>query len=235
MFLRSWSANVAIALLPPTSPTLLPPAMASARPPNAPAPLVVRSGHAQAYHYVVVLGNDRVIDVYAAPTTRGTATVACSRILSMPGDCDLAVPALRLTRGSFLALGPDAAFLEALPAATAELNTKRSRTRGELAHATSVEAGARAAERLAAAYAATSRTLRPLVATRGEAPATVRTLDRLRAAHGLLAAALRTGDRAAFTRAARAIRGDEARLAAALAHWQRALLGAVAPRSRAHS
>ncbi len=222
LFVRSWSAHVAIALLPPASASLLPPALAAARPAGAPPPLEVRAGRVRAYHYVVVVGDDRVIDVYAAPTTRGTATVACSRILSMPGDCDLAVPALRLARGSFLPLGPDAAFLEALPAAVAALNAKRTVLRGWLAKAASAEAGAGAADRLAAAYAAASRGLRPLAAAE-EAQETVRVLGRLAAAHGVLAGALRAGDPAAFAQAARAIRAGEARLATALARWQRAV------------
>jgi hypothetical protein len=225
-FVRSWSAHVAIALLPPTSPSLLPPQLAAARRAGAPAPLVLRAGDVRAYHYVLVLGSDRVIDVYAAPTTRGTATVACSRILYMPGDCDLAVPALSVAHGSFLPLSADAAFLEALPGVMARLNAERGHLRGRLAKATSVEAGARAAARLAAAYAAAGRALRPLAAPASEAPATMRVLDRLGTEHSGLADALRAGDPDAFDRSARAIRADEKRLAEALARWRRALRGA---------
>jgi hypothetical protein len=222
-YIRSWSAKVAIALLPPTSPTLLPPPLAATRRPGAPAPLVVRAGRVRAYHYVIVGGDDRAIDVYTAPTTRGTATVACSGILYMPAECDLAVAALRLAHGSFLPLSADAAFLEALPAVMTRLNLARARLRERLANAASVASGARTATRLAAAYADASRVLRPLVAAGGAAPATVDALARLRTAHGDLAGALRRRDRAGFGRAGRAIRTDEARLATALARWQRVL------------
>jgi hypothetical protein len=223
VFVRSWSAQVAIALLPPTSPSLLPPPLAAVRRAGAPAPLVVRAGRVRAYHYVLVVGNDRMIDVYTAPTTRGTATVACSDILYMPAECDLAVSALRLAHGSFLPLSADAAFLEALPAVMASLNVTRGRLRERLARAAGVEGGARTAARLAAAYAAAGRALRPLVAAGGEAPATADVLDRLRTAHADLARAVRRHDRLGFERTARAIRTDESRLARALARWQRAL------------
>jgi hypothetical protein len=224
LFVRSWNAQVAVALLPPTSPSLLPPPLAaSARRPGAPAPLVVRAGRVRAYHYALVLGNARVVDVYAAPTTRGTATITCSGILYMPAECDLAVSAVRLARGSFLPLSADAAFLEALPAVVARLNATRARLRGRLAGAATVDGGARTATRLAAAYAAADRALRPLAAARGDAPATVRTLARLRTAHAELALALRGHDRGAFERAVRAVRADETRLERALARWQRAL------------
>jgi hypothetical protein len=227
-FLRSWSARVAVALLPPTSPSLLPPPLADARRPDAPAPLVVRAGHVRAYHYVLVLGHDRVIDVYTAPTTRGTATVACSGILYMPAECDLAVSALRLARGRFLPLNANAAFLEALPGVMGRLNRTRARLREQLARAPSVDAGVRAAERLGAAYARAERVVRRLVVAGGKASATADTLGRLRSAHADLAGALRLRDRAEFGLAARAIRTDESRLARALAGWQRALRAAPA-------
>jgi hypothetical protein len=223
VFVRSWNAQVAVALLPPTSPSLLPPPLAATRRAGAPAPLVVRAGRVRAYHYVLVLGNDRVIDVYTAPTTRGTATVACSGVLYMPAECDLALSALRLAHGSFLPLSADAAFLEALPAVVARLSVTRARLRERLVRAASIEAGARAASRLAAAYAGAARALRPLVAAGGEAAATTDALDRLRAAHADLAEAVRRSDRTGFGLAARVIRADEARLVRALAGWQRAL------------
>jgi hypothetical protein len=223
LFVRSWNSRVAIALLPPASPSLLPPALAAARRPGSPAPIVVRAGRVQAYHYALVLTNQRLVDVYTVPTSRGTATIACSGVLYMPAECDLAVPALRLARGSFLPLGADSAFLEALPAVTARLNATRARLRERLARAALVEGAARTAGRLADAYAKAGRDLRPLVAPAGRAPATMRILARLRAGYDDLALALRHRDRAQFARASRAIRADESRLARSLAAWQRTI------------
>jgi hypothetical protein len=228
LFVRSWNASVAIALMAPTSPSLLPPQLAAARRPGGPLPIVVHAGRVRAYHYALVLGNDRVVDVYTAPTTRGTATIACAGILYVPAECDLAVSALRLAHGSFLPLNADAAFLEALPAVMARLNLARARLRGRLAGATDVEAGARAAVLLAAAYARAGRDLRPLIPRGGRGHATTEAFGRLRTDYALLAGALRDQDRARFGRMARAIRADEARLARALAGWQRAIRAAAA-------
>ena len=228
LFVRSWNASVAIALLPPASPSLLPPRLAAARRPGGPLPIVVHAGRVRAYHYALVLGNDRVVDVYTAPTSRGTATVACAGILYMPAECDLAVSALRLAHGSFLPLNADAAFLEALPAVMARLNLARVRLRERLARATLVEGGARTAGRLADAYASAGRELRPLVAAHGKAAATTDALARLGTAYAGLALAVRHRDGGEFTRASRAIRAGESRLARALAGWQRAIRAAAA-------
>jgi hypothetical protein len=228
LYVRSWNSRVAIAMLPPTSPSLLPAALAAARHPGAPAPIVVRAGRARAYHYALVLGGAHVVDVYTVPTSRGTATVACSGELYMPAECDLAVSALRLARGTFLPLSADAAFLEALPAVMARLNLARARSRERLAGATGADAGVGAAAGLAAAYARAGRELRPLVSTGGDAPATLAALARLRTAYLGLAGALRDRDRAGFERAAGTIRTDESRLARSLAEWQRAIRAAAA-------
>ena len=217
--LSSVSTDVAVSLVAPTSPSLLPDGLdAGNRTPRA-----IRAGRVRAYHYVVALGTNRVIDVYAAPTTQGTAIVACSSAVYELGECNTVVSALDLTRGSFLAPSPNAAMLEVLPTVVASLNERRAPLRQSLAAATTAEDGARAADGLAAAYAAAASPLRPLIVRSGAPLATVRTLHRLRAEHAALAAALRAGDRATFTLTAQRIRADEARLDRRLAAWQHAL------------
>jgi hypothetical protein len=218
----SVSTDVAVSLVAPTSPSLLPAGLDT----GTRRPRVVRAGQVRAYHYVVALGANRVIDVYTAPTTQGTATVACSSAVYELGECETVVGALRLARGSFLAPSENAALLERLPAVVASLNARRAPLRTRLAKALSAEAGARAADGLAAAYAAAARPLRPLIVRHGAALATVRVLHRLRAEHIALADALRIGDRATFTLTAQTIRADEARLDRQLAAWQRALRSA---------
>jgi hypothetical protein len=227
-YASSWSARAAIALLRPANPTLLPPALAAARGPGSPPPLIVQAGAVRAYHYVVVLPGDRVLDVYAAPTTQGTATVACSVILYTPAECDPAVGALRLARGAFLPLSPNAAFLEALPGVVDRLNARRGPLRERLIRARTSPGGARTSARLGAAYAAAGRALRPLVPGAGEARTTARTLARLATAHAALARALKRRDHPAFSRAALDIRAGESRLGRALAHWQGVLRSAAA-------
>jgi hypothetical protein len=214
---------VAFALIPPQSPTLLPAALVTHQDAGALQPRVLRAGSVRAYHYVTALGANRVIDVYAVPTTDGTATVACSSTVYELGECQSVVAALRLARGSFLPLSPDAAFLERLPAVVAKLNAERGTLRARLTQATSADAGARVATRLAASYAAAGRALRPLLGPEGDARATVRLLDRLRAEHLSLARALSAHDRVGFSRAAGTIASHEDRLARRLAAWQRLL------------
>ena len=217
--LTSVSTDVAVSLVAPASPSLLPAGLDT----GSRAPRVVRAGRVRAYHYVVALGANRVIDLYAAPTTQGTATVACSSTVYELGECQKVVGALRLARGSFLAPTENAALLERLPAVVAALNERRAPLRARLAAAVTPEGGARTAERLAAAYAAAARPLRPLIVRRGAAIDTVRTLNRLRAEHVILARALRAGDRVTFSLTAQRIRRDERRLDRLLAGWERAM------------
>jgi hypothetical protein len=217
--ISSVSTDVAVSLVAPTSPSLLPDGLdAGTRTPRA-----IRAGRVRAYHYVVALGSNRVIDVYAAPSTQGTAIVACSSAVYELGECNTVVGALELTRGAFLAPSPNAAMLERLPTVVASLNARRAPLRQSLASAPTAEDGARAADGLAAAYAAAAGPLRPLIVRSGAPLATVRTMHRLRAEHETLAAALRAGDRVTFTLTAQRIRADEARLDRRLAAWQRAL------------
>jgi hypothetical protein len=213
------STDVAVALIPPASPSLLPAELAAA----ARSPRVIRAGRVRAYHYVVALGANRVIDVYTAPTTQGTATVACSSAVYELGECQTVVGALRLARGSFIAPSENAALLERLPAVVAQLNQTRAPLRQQLATAATPDVSAAAADGLAAAYAAAAEPLRPLIVRQGPAVDTVRTLHRLRAEHTALAQALRIGDSPTFNQNAQRIRRDEARLDRLLAAWEQAI------------
>lgn len=216
---RGPDADVAIALLPAQAPSLLPRELADA---TTGRPRLLRVGAKRGYRYVLSSEAGHARDVVAVATTRGIATIACSAA----GACDRAVRGLRLARGSFLALSADAAFLARLPAVTKTLDDEHLRTREQLARTADVEEAAQAATRLGAAYETAGRALRPLTAPRGAGLATVQLLDRLRSGYDRLAVAVRRGDRSAFKATASAIDGDEARLAARLQAWQRALAGA---------
>jgi hypothetical protein len=222
-FVRGWNTDIAIAQLPPTNASLLPAGIATGRSADASARFILRAGQVSAFHYFDVLGTgpERAVDVYAAPTTRGVATIACSGWAPMMGECDLVLFGLTLARGSFLPVNADAAFLERLPAVMAKLNGNRVHLRARLARAATAGGAARAARGLATAYAAAADALRPLIAPRTQAAATARLLDRLRAAHAALARAVRAGEPAAFARTARTIGADETRLSRRLAHFQR--------------
>jgi hypothetical protein len=222
-FAQSWSGNVAIGLLPATSPSLLPPALDAAARSRSPGPRIVRVGAIRAYHYILVLDDRRVLEVYSRPTTQGIATIACSSTAYEPGECEAGLLGLRLAHGSFLPLTAEAAFLVAISAVVTRLNAQRTRLRTRLARASHTEGAALTAARLARAYAAAGDALRPLAPPRSNASATVRLFDRLRIGHRRLSWALLTRDRTAFARRARAIDRDEARLAAGLEGWQRVL------------
>jgi hypothetical protein len=222
-FAQSWRGSVAIGLLPPTSPSLLPLALDAAARPRSPGPRIVQVRAIRAYHYIRVLDDRRVLEVYSRPTTQGIATIACSSTAYEPGECEAGLLGLRLAHGSFLPLSAEAAFLVAIPAVVTRLNAQRTRLRARLARESDSEGAAVTAARLARAFAAAGDALRPLVPPRSHAAATVRLLDRLRVGHRRLSWALRTRDRTTFARRARAIDRDEARLAATLEGWQRAL------------
>jgi hypothetical protein len=215
----SVSTDAAISLVAPTSPALLPPPLAA----DARTPSTIRAGNVRAYRYVVALGANRFINVYAAPTTQGTAIVACSSAVYELGECQAVLGALRLARGAFIAPSPNAAMLEMLPIVVGTLNNRRAELRARLADATSPDTAAGAADELANAYAQAAEPLRPLIVRAGAPLATIRNLQRLRAEHVALANALRIGDRVTFTLTAERIRADEARLDRRLAAWQRAL------------
>jgi hypothetical protein len=222
VYARSYDATAAIALVPATDPSLLPAKFAAA----AGRPGVVNAGPLHAYLYIIGRGSSRELHVYALPTTRGIATVACTNSDVTPSECDLAVHGLRVARGRFLPLSHESGFLVRLPSVVGKLDDQRGRLRERLARAANSAAGARAADGLAVAYAAAGRALRPLVAKTGSAPAAVRLLDRLSDGHSALAAALRAHDPTGFAAAAGTIRRDEARLERRLTRFERVLRGA---------
>jgi hypothetical protein len=220
---RSWNADVTIALLPAVKPSLLPRVLGATKGLASSRPRVVKAGALRAYHYVGDTTADGVLEVVVVPTTQGVATIACASMALAPGECEPALRGLRLARGSFLPLSADAGFLSRLPAVAATLAAQRVQLRARLARASHPAGAARAAARLAGAYADAGGALRALAAPHSRAARTVRLLDGLRARYGRLADAVRTGDRTAFAATARAIGRDESRLAARLKSWQRAM------------
>ena len=222
-FARTYDSDVAIALLPARSPSLLPPALDVATNPASARPRIQRSGSLSAYDYVRPAKDRRVLDIVVVPTTLGVATIACSSAVVAPDECSQALHGLRLAGGSFLPLSTESAFLAGLPDAVKTLGAQRLRLRTRLTRAGLVAGAARTAYRLAGAYGTADRALRPLAAPHSDARSTVILLRRLRSRYFTLAAAIRTRDRAAFTAAARSIQTNEQRLAARIEAWQSAL------------
>jgi hypothetical protein len=222
-FARSYDSDVAIALLPARSASLLPPALDVATNPAAARPRVQRSGPVSAYDYVRPAKGQRVLDIIVVPTTLGVATIACSSTVVAPDECAQALHGLHLVGGSFLPLSTESAFLAGLPDAVKTLGAQRLRLRTRLTRAGVVAGAARTAYRLAGTYGTADRALRPLAAPHSEARSTVILLRRLRSRYFTLAAAIRARDRGAFKAAAHSIQTNEQRLAARIEAWQRAL------------
>jgi hypothetical protein len=222
-FARSYDSDVAIALLPARSASLLPPALDVTNKPASARPRAQRSGAVRAYDYVWPAKGHRVLDIVVAPTTLGVATIACSSPVPAPGECAQALHGLRLTGGSFLPLSTESAFLAGLPDAVSTLGAQRLRLRARLTRAGLVAGAARTAYRLAGTYGTADRALRPLAAPHSEARSTVILLRRLRSRYFTLAAAIRARDRGAFKAAAHSIDTNEQRLAVRVEAWQRAL------------
>lgn len=222
-FARTYDSDVAIALLPARSPSLLPPALDVATNPASARPRIQRAGALSAYDYVRPAKDHRVLDIVVAPTTLGVATIACSSAVVAPDECSQALHGLRLTGGSFLPLSTESAFLAGLPDAVKTLGAQRLRLRTRLTRAGLVGGAARTAYRLAGTYGTADRALRPLAAPHTDARSTVILLRRLRSRYFTLAAAIRARDRGAFKAAARSIETNERRLAARIEAFQRAL------------
>jgi hypothetical protein len=223
LFLRSWSADVAVALLPAHDPSLLPEGLeitSAGKPAKA---HVVTAGRVKGYEYVGSAKDKRALEVVVVPTTKGVATIACVFEAVAPGECAQALEGLRVADGAILPLSQDAAFLSRLPAVTSSLGAERLRLRTRLTRAGLSVGAARTAYRLAGAYGTAWRALRPLVAPGSEARPTVVLLRRLRSRYFTLAAALRARNRHAFKVAAASIDTNEQRLAARIQAWQRAL------------
>jgi hypothetical protein len=222
-FARSYDSDVAIALLPARSPSLLPPALDVATNPASARPRIQRAGALRAYDYVRPAKDHHVLDILVVPTTLGVATIACSSAVVAPDECAQALHGLHLAGGSFLPLSTESAFLAGLPHVVKTLGAQRLRLRTRLTRAGLVAGAARTAYRLAGTYGTADRALRPLAAPHSDARSTVILLRRLRSRYFTLAAAIRARDRGAFKAAARSIASNEHRLAARIEVFQRAL------------
>jgi hypothetical protein len=207
-------------LLPATSPTLLPEPLTRRLRNRLDAPRrVVLGGLIDAYYYgdLALLGMPGRTDVYAAPTSEGVATVACSGVPAPVEECAAAAERLTLTGGARpLALGADAAFRSRLQAEIGAIDATRARTREDLSKATTAAGQAEAARRLSAAYAAGADALSPLA--EGAKPrAIVAGLRANAVSYEEVATGFAAGDPVAVSRARRAALDGETELQQLLA------------------
>jgi serine/threonine protein kinase len=148
-----------------TGPTLLPESLRR-RLGGSPEAEAVRIGPLQALRYRDLPAGDDggLLTIYAVPTTRGVAVVACrfqaAAATAFRPQCDGAAASLRLRGARPYGVGPSAAYARRLNAAIAALSRERAVQRRALASAELPGLQATAAKRLASAYAAAADALR---------------------------------------------------------------------------
>jgi serine/threonine-protein kinase len=187
-----------------TGATLLPRAFRKRLAGDLPRAARVRLGAQQALMYrdLRVRGFDRLVTVFAVPTTLGVATLTCyapeALTAALRLGCERVAQTLRLRRGRAFPLGPDPATARALDDITGDLNRVRRVRRGGLKAAKSPAGQRRNALALARAQGVAARRAGRLDVS----PAIADVM-------GSIAAALRAGQRA-YTRVAAAVSAQDA-------------------------
>ena len=192
-----------------TAPTLLPESFIAELGETPQRTEAVRLGEVEAYRYANLRPNgfNGRLTVYAAPTTGGVATIACSAPKSASGfmpACEEAATSLNLTSGEAVALSSDRDYVDAVDAAVRRLNARTRRAGRRLKAARTSREQAQAAEQLAAAYgkardAVASAEPSPSLAT--PAMEIRAALRRAQEAYRDLASAARQRNRAAYAKA----------------------------------
>jgi Protein kinase domain len=184
--------------------TLLPKAFRDRLTRDLPEGAPVRLGPREALMYrdLRVRGFDRMVSVFAVPTSLGVATVTCYAPEALTDrfrpDCERVAQTLGLRRGRAFPIGPDAATARALDDIVGDLNRTR-RVRRTSLKAAKTPAGQR-------------RNALALARAHGEA---ARRIDRLEVSPAIadttesIAGALRAGERA-YTRLAGAVSAEQA-------------------------
>ncbi len=210
--------EVVVATLPATSQTLLPVVFVKGMDSELPQPSTVPVGRQlEAYHYAGLVHPRvaRLLDVYVAPSTEGTVTVAClaEAVGSLLDDCWSVVSRVSLTSGRPLALGRAAAFGEVLADRVAALDAADARSRRRLEAARTPAAQALAVADLPGAYHAAAAAGAAVAPPSPAWPRQV--VERLRqtgAAYVSFERSLQRADREAYAEAKRLLRARRARL-----------------------
>jgi hypothetical protein len=208
-----------------TGPSLLPAAFLRRLDDEPARDDAVRLGDLDAYRYRDLRpeGFDGRLTVYAAPTTEGVATVACSATAAASGsflpECEDVAGELKLIEGEAFALGADKDYLAKLDRSMQRLNRDRERGSAALRRAKGQAGQAQAAASLSQAYGRARRSLRGgqvSPAVRGAAASVQSALARSQAAYARLAGAARRGNSGAYRAARNAARKADAALQDAL-------------------
>ena len=196
--------RAAVALLPASSPTLLP----ATSPADARAPETVRlrSGY-EAWRYRGSLDDGSPVFLYAAPTTTGIATVACVGATGKE-TCDALASAVAVPNSRRLELGERAAFFSGLPSVVAQLDSARTKGLRALDAASNPVGQELAALDLSRAHKAAAKDLAAL----GGPAETVGSLTATATAYGALSRAANARLPKPYVDAGRAVTSAEAGL-----------------------
>ena len=181
--------------LPATSATLLPAAFLATLEgaPERPTLVRVTGGHS-ALRYRVPGRNGSITLVYAAPNTKGIATVACTSRIEPRASCGRATrspPRSRCRRALPLAPSASAAFFSRAPAVLSDLDAVRTKGLKALGAASRARGQALAADGLGRAHKGAAASLAPLASGGGVPRATVGALTATATAYAALARAAR--------------------------------------------
>jgi hypothetical protein len=207
-----------------SGPSLLPPTFTSTLSGAPPHPETVQLGTLEAYRYsgLSVRGLSGPLTLYTVPTSRGVATIAClgTATGTASAQCAQIAATLKLNGTTAFGLAPSPQYAAALHGVFATLHSAAGAGAASLRAATSAAAQAAAASQLAAAYSSASSALARLTASpavQSLNASLAGSLGALARGYSALAAAARGGEVGAYAAATRAIAGDRARAASALA------------------
>jgi predicted Ser/Thr protein kinase len=196
-------------------PELLSAGLARRLPSGSPDAQPVRLGGVQALRYrgLAPRGLTGALQLYAVPTTRGVATIACTGPAGTAGaafrrDCESVATTLRLVGAEPYPLGPRPEYARSLRRTLGALDQARRSGTARLAGADTPDAQAAAAATLAGSYRRASEAVAATEASPADAAANrslAAALERTGSAYGAAAEAARANDEAAYADAASAV------------------------------
>jgi hypothetical protein len=217
------NVRVAADVLRTTSKTLLPAGFVADMRVGLPSPERIAMGrNLRGYHYTGLSGPGvrPLVDIYAAPTTEGVATVVClgDAVASLLDDCWSVVSGMSLSRGRPLPLGSAAAFRQVLLTRLSDLDAAEAAARRRLSAAGTPTQQADAVSPLPSAYRDAAAALAPLVPGSPTWPARiVGALEATATAYAGFASTLRGARPHPYEDARALLRARRARLKALLA------------------
>jgi serine/threonine protein kinase len=209
-------------------PSLLPAAFRRAIGSEAPAPTAVKLGpdELQAFRYEDLrpAGSSRQLTVYAAPTSEGIATVACSappaQAAAYKAECEAIADTLEVSSGKPFPVGPDPAYAKTVAGVFGALNRQVTQGANALARQkTTFRAQADAARGIARAYSTAATKLGDTATRPVDAPLNAALAERLTAASDAwksTAAAADAKQKRRFDRSEARIKRTRAQIAQAL-------------------